>query len=98
MSTKYNGWTNYETWLLKLWIDNEEASHNYWNEAAKACATAAYPRAELANQLKSHFEEAQHELVGVTGFWADMMGAAVASVNWSEVAEHMLEDVEEVTA
>jgi hypothetical protein len=29
--TTYNGWTNYETWLLGLWIDNEESSSTYWN-------------------------------------------------------------------
>ena len=27
--TKYNGWTNYETWNFKLWLDNEEDVHNY---------------------------------------------------------------------
>ena len=23
----YNGWTNYETWAVKLWMDNEEGSY-----------------------------------------------------------------------
>ena len=27
--TKYNGWTNYETWNFKLWLDNDQDLHNY---------------------------------------------------------------------
>jgi len=27
--TKYNEWSNYETWNFKLWLDNEEDVHNY---------------------------------------------------------------------
>ena len=23
----YNGWTNYETWAVGLWIDNEQGSY-----------------------------------------------------------------------
>ncbi len=26
----YNGWSNYETWNVKLWMDNDEGSYNYW--------------------------------------------------------------------
>lgn len=32
--TKYNGWTNYETWCAALWIDNEPA----WYEQAREIA------------------------------------------------------------
>lgn len=35
MSDKsYNGWTNYETWAVKLWMDNEESSYRYYLELA----------------------------------------------------------------
>jgi len=27
--TKYNGWSNYETWNFKLWLDNDQDLHNY---------------------------------------------------------------------
>ena len=34
MSDKtYNGWSSYETWLVKLWMDNEEGTYNYWQAA-----------------------------------------------------------------
>lgn len=104
--TKYNGWTNYETWLVNLWMDNEQGSSEYWNE----CAQEAYDNADsdtsftreeratlnLADTMKDEHEEAQPE---VTGLWADMMNAALSEVNWYEIAEHYIEEVdkEEVT-
>lgn len=36
--TTYNGWTNYPTWNLKLWIDNEEAIHRAPAELLAQCA------------------------------------------------------------
>jgi hypothetical protein len=49
----YNGWANYETWNVKLWIDNEEPSYNYWQEAAQECwdeATALSANARLTGR------------------------------------------------
>jgi hypothetical protein len=40
--TTYNGWTNYETWNVALWLDNEQDSSDYWRERAE----------ELAKELK----------------------------------------------
>lgn len=31
----YNGWTNYETWNLALWIDNEQGTQEYWRDRAE---------------------------------------------------------------
>ena len=48
---EYNGWHNYETWLVKLWIDNEEGSYNYWREVAQECWNeAGIGRASFSSQ------------------------------------------------
>ena len=58
--TKYNGWSNYETWNFKLWLDNEESVHNYIiGEIKKIKASpdngqdVAY---ETSNFLKSYID------------------------------------------
>jgi hypothetical protein len=32
--TGYQGWKNYETWAVALWLDNDEGSSDYWREQA----------------------------------------------------------------
>ena len=32
---EYNGWTNYETWVVSLWMDNEQPTQEYWAEKAR---------------------------------------------------------------
>jgi len=103
MNTKqYNGWTNYETWVVNVWIDNEEGTYNYWREVAQEVSddletpTNGMTRMDeavylLTDRLREHYEENRPELTGV---YADLIGAALAEVNWREIAEHLLENVE----
>lgn len=32
---KYNGWTNYETWNVALWLDNEQGTYEMFTERAR---------------------------------------------------------------
>jgi hypothetical protein len=99
---EYNGWTNYETWCLKLWIDNEEGSSRYWDDTAQevyneAQADGTFTRDEratldLSDRLKSEFEEAQPDLGA--SMWADLLNAAMSEVNWHEIAEHYVADID----
>lgn len=100
MSTeKYNGWTNYETWNCKLWMDNDQGSQRYWAEQAQdawdlAEADKIFSREEnaahdLREKLQEFFEGNMPE---VQGFYADILGAALSEVNWHEIAEALISD------
>ena len=103
----YNGWTNYETWNCKLWIDNEESSQAYWREVARwAQANPVeneYMTLErrmvhaLADNMKEQFEEQAEEWTQgqQNGFFADLMNAGLSRVNWHEIAESLLEELNE---
>lgn len=41
---RYNGWVNYETWLVNLWIDNDQGEHEYWQEQTEAEIKDSYNR------------------------------------------------------
>jgi len=103
----YNGWTNYETWVVNLWIDNEQGMQEFFRETAKLihAETDAYntgltvaevARFRFADWLKHYYTDEQRpELPGLYG---DLLGAALASVNWHEIARHLVEEYrEEVT-
>ncbi len=91
----YNGWTNKATWLVKLWIDNDQGSQEYWLERGALTFNAPYA---LARELEEHFEDAALDLNGVTGFFSDLMSYALACVNWDEIATAYIEDAKELTA
>lgn len=112
--TKYNGWSNYETWAVNLWMSNDAGSDEYFREMAQEVFdeseeelrhddTVLFSRDEIAtrvlsDRLKEHFEEQQSELTGVTGVFADLLTAALGEVDWSEIAEHYIADVDKEDA
>ena len=90
--TKYNGWTNRATWLVKLWIDSDEGEQAYWREEASEQAGREDGTYNLAALLRSVHEERVPEGFGVIN---DLTGYALATVNWWEVAESLLEEAAE---
>lgn len=104
MSEGYNGCSNYETWNVCLWIDNEEGSYNYWRYVAQEIAEeirdedyddedgakmAAVSR--LADRMESELEEGMPE---VSGFWADILTSAFQRIDWREAAATRFDDDE----
>lgn len=82
---KYNGWTNYETWATKLWMDNDEGLYLYWKERAGATVHAH----KLADELKEWHIDNMPE---IDGLYNDLLHGALSEVNWYEIAEALMED------
>ena len=107
--TKYNGWTNYETWNFKLWLDNDEDLHNYIIGEIKKIK--AFPNKdnkayEVSNFLRSYIEDNVPNLNVSTrsqsvhgsmsdknGFYQDILNAGLREINTYEIAESYLEDL-----
>jgi hypothetical protein len=88
----YNGWTNYETWAVKLWLDNEEPSYRYWTGRARELHGSYAAADELADELGDEVTEAAPDLG--PSLYSDLLGAALSKVRWYEIAESYLEEVE----
>jgi hypothetical protein len=83
----YNGWSNYETWNFKLWLDNDEETYNRTKELVKASNRDA---GELASHLRDLAMDEAPEIQA--SFYSDVMMASVREVNYYEVAKSLLED------
>jgi dTDP-4-dehydrorhamnose reductase len=83
---EYNGYTNYETWLVNLWIDNDEG----FSEMVRDMTRSNRSNHELADTIKEFVEENAPE---TTGLYADLMNAALCEVSWYEIAENHLEEL-----
>lgn len=99
---EYNGWTNYPTWNINLWMSNDS---EYWDERAQEIWDNAKPteyltksqfaRFELADQLKDEFEELSVDNNGEAGPLTDILGWALSLVNWDEIADHLLDNIDD---
>lgn len=83
--TTYNGWRNYPTWNVALWLSNDPVTDHDTRSLLDSCETVY----EYADALKQYVNDMQElTQLPVTGMFADLLGFALRSVDWDEIAEN----------
>jgi hypothetical protein len=94
MST-YEGWKNYETWLVKLWLDNEPYTYYEMQELARLHEGEAYA---LSQAIEETVQGQMAEQMPHAGLVNDLAMSALSEVDWMEIAESYLEELEQDAA
>ena len=85
---KCNGWTNYETWNVNLWLDNDQCTQS---DMERIVRHSRKPM-EAEDALKAYVLDMMPELP--PSMFSDILSAAMSEVNWREIVESIREDVE----
>ena len=95
---KYNGWTNYETWVVKLHLDNDKLM----SDTVNALAGSERDAYALGNKIKEWIDSmdpfsgddvkrATRRMYG-SSLWADLLNASMKEVNFTEIAQSLMDD------
>ena len=87
---KYNGYSNYETWAVCRWLDNDEGSQEYLSELVKDILTEnnlnmEIARRDLAEAIKALVYDSMPVIPN--SLYSDLLDASLSEVNWYEIVE-----------
>ena len=92
-NTKYNGWTNIETWACNLWFDNfdfTDLMHMF-----EGCEDKGDINNVIADYIKDEVEDFVESQVSsdTHGFIQDMLNSSISEIDFRDIAEHYADDV-----
>jgi len=99
MCEEYNGWSNRETWAMKLHLDNDQALNDYAWEYARQWEEAREEKSvyELGETLRYWVEEDLLTLENIAGnrdLWLMLTDiGSLYRVNWQEIAQTYAEEL-----
>lgn len=90
---KYNGWTNYATWRVRLECFDGAELETYLSEDPN---DEDFDRDEavrtVAESMKEELEYLIEEETRADNFARGFALAFISDVNWREIAEHLIDD------
>ena len=91
---KYNGFTNYVTWLCNMWFNDFDFTDmmDMFNNCEDSCDVLDI----IENYIKEYVEEFVKNSVSPSlqyGFIHDILTDALIDIDWRDIAEHYVDDV-----
>ena len=73
---EYNGWNNYETWVTKLWLDNDQGTYNLVRE----WADEEEDNYKLSKRIKEYVEELNPLEDQEASVFNDLLNASISMI------------------
>ena len=90
---KYNGWTNYATWLVNLHFDNLD----FTDEVESGCFDNMDKddiHCHLASWIQDYVESYLDEFFDTDNcFVRDLINTTFNDVDWHDIADHYVDDI-----
>jgi hypothetical protein len=92
---KYNGWTNYATWLVNLHFDNLDFTDEV-ELGAFDDMDADGIRCHVAAWIQMFVESYLDEVAGTDNlFVLDVISTTINDVDWHDIADHYVDDIQD---
>ena len=86
---RYNGWTNYATWKIKLEYLDDDINDMRERFDLSADTSPYHLAKDLEAFVNDYIEES-----GAPEYVLDLAQCFLSYVDWREIAEHLIEDAE----
>ncbi|NBP57919.1 hypothetical protein EBU71_15540 [bacterium] len=88
-SESYCGWSNYDTWNFKLWLDNETSTQGMIYNLIKDAIRYNKTQADAVHYIREFLEQYALENAPKldNGFYSDVLSASIRSVNYYQIAD-----------
>ena len=92
---KYNGWTNYATWLVNLHFCNLDFTDDV-ESGAFDDMDADDIRCHVASWIQELVESYLDEVVDTDNlFVLDVVSTTINDVDWHDIADHYVDDIQD---
>jgi hypothetical protein len=87
LTLTYNGWVNRETWLISLWLNNDEYNYRLLTDILELNLSSS----NKAKKLQELVEDQMYDLDLRANLFSDLLATSLSKVDWLEVIKSNLD-------
>ena len=87
LTLTYNGWVNRETWLINLWLNNDEHNYKLLSDILELNISSN----NKAKKLQELVEDQMYDLDLRANLFSDLLATSLSKVDWLEVIKSNLD-------